>query len=63
MNILDFFCEEKACDDYLQELKQEYFNELKSSLAGCGDCEAIYIQKKYLHGLYYIMKNSNNKDK
>jgi hypothetical protein len=63
MNILDFFCEEKPCLDSLLSLKKEYLSELTLSFAECSECDAIFIQRKYLKSVFNILKNSNNKDK
>ncbi len=63
MNILDFFCEEKICDKDFNELKQNYFTELKQSFNSCTECDMFSVQKKYLNLLYYAMKNNNHKDK
>jgi hypothetical protein len=63
MNILDFFCGEKPCLDSLLSLKKEYLSELTLSFAECSECDAIFIQRKYLKSVFNILKNSNNKDK
>lgn len=63
MNILDFFCEEKQFSEQFKELRSEYFKDLADLTNTCSECDLIYVQKKYLHTLFNIMKNFNDKDK
>ncbi len=63
MNILDFFCAEKDCEEEFLELKQQYFSELNSTFQSCSECNSNELQKKYLKILFYITKKITKIDK